>query len=226
MSRHDHHATPSSQSNALDWQPRTCPPEIRKTNIIMKTNRSHLLRLLATVITIILSCAFGGRAATDETSGNLPHAVRFELGDAQFARGDNITITQMRGTSETIATGGTYCVEGTYTLASGDEADLAFFTTTITDSGPSPIDPRQHVRLKKGTGSFRLVKTLNEDGYLHLSFYPVPSGGDFGGVYFGQGNRVFLKNQSHSDHPGKGDAPRRARNKPHENAHHKHVSLN
>ena len=53
----------------------------------MKTHRSHLLRLLATVITIILSCAFGGRAATDETSGNLPHAVRFELGDAQFARG-------------------------------------------------------------------------------------------------------------------------------------------
>ena len=193
MGRHDHHTTLSTHSNALDRQPRTCPPEIRKTNIIMKTNRSHLLRLLATVITIILSCAFGGRAATDETSGNLPHAVRFELGDAQFARGDNITITQMRGTSETIATGGTYCVEGTYTLASGDEADLAFFTTTITDSGPSPIDPRQHVRLKKGTGSFRLVKTLKEDGYLHLSFYPVHSGDDFGGMYFGQGNRVFRK---------------------------------
>jgi len=154
----------------------------------MKTHRSHLRQLYATVITIILSCASGGRAATEETSGNLPHAVRFELGDTQFA------ITQMRGTSETIATGGTYCVEGTYTLASRDEADLAFFTTTtITDRGPLRIDPRQHVRIKKGTGSFRLVKTLNEDGYLHLSFYPVPSGGDFGGVYFGQGNRVFRK---------------------------------
>jgi len=159
----------------------------------MKTHRSHLRRLYATVITIILSCTIAGRAATEETSGNLPHAVRFELGDAHFARGDNITITQMRGTSEAIATGGTYCIEGTYTLASRDGADLAFFTTTITDNGPSPIEPRQHVRIKKGTGSFRLVKTLNEDGYLHLSFYPVHSGDDFGGIYFGQGNRVFRK---------------------------------
>src|SRR5438445_13474312 len=114
----------------------------------MMIHRLHLPQLIAAGITITLFLALAGRAATEETSGNLPHAVRFELGDAQFARGDNITITQMRGTSETIATGGTYCVEGTYTLASGDEADLAFFTTTITDSGPSPIDPRQHVRLK------------------------------------------------------------------------------
>ena len=159
----------------------------------MKTHRSHLRQLYATVITIILSCASGGRAATEETSGNLPHAVRFELGDTEFAHGDNITIKQVRGTSETITPGGTYCVEGTYTLASRDQADLAFFSTTIAHSGPSPIDPKQHVRIKKGTGSFRLVKTLNEDGYLHLSFYPVPSGGDFGGVYFGQGNRVFRK---------------------------------
>ena len=159
----------------------------------MKIHRLHLPQRIAAGITITLFLALAGRAAIEETCGDMPHAVRFELGDAQFARGDNITITQMRGTSETIATGGTYCVEGTYTLASGDEADLAFFTTTITDSGPSPIDPRQHVRLKKGTGSFRLVKTLKEDGYLHLSFYPVHSGDDFGGMYFGQGNRVFRK---------------------------------
>ena len=159
----------------------------------MKTHRSHVLRLFAAAITITLFLALAGRAAIEETCGDMPHAVRFELGDAQFARGDNITLKQMRGTSEAIATGGTYCIEGTYTLASRDEADLAFFTTTITNSGPSPIDPRQHVRIKKGTGSFRLVKILNEDGYLHLSFYPVHSGDDFGGMYFGQGNRVLRK---------------------------------
>ncbi len=168
-------------------------PQERKMPL-MKTHRSHLLRLLAIVIPITFSYASAGHATTEEATPDLPRAVRFELGDTQFARGDNITITQMRGTSETIATGGTYCVEGTYTLASRDEADLAFFTTTtITDRGPSPIDPRQHVRIKKGTGSFRLVKTLNEDGYLHRSFYPVPSGGNFGGMYFGQENRVFRK---------------------------------
>src|SRR6266436_6351357 len=159
----------------------------------MKIHRLHLPQLIAAAITITLFLALAGRAAIEETCGDMPHAVQYELGDAEFAHGDNITLKQMRGTSETITTGGTYCVEGTYTLASRDQADLAFFTTTITDNGPSPIDPRQHVRIKKGTGSFRLVKTLNEDGYLHLSFYPVPSGGDFGGVYFGQGNRVFRR---------------------------------
>src|SRR5689334_19010674 len=103
-------------------------PEIRKANITMKTHHSYLRRLYATVIIIILSCAFAGRAAIEETSGNLPRSVPFELGYAHFARGDNIAITRMRGTSETIMTGGTYCVEGTYTLASRDEADLALFT--------------------------------------------------------------------------------------------------
>jgi hypothetical protein len=150
-----------------------------------------------------MSCAVAGKAAIGGTSVELPHAVRFELGDAQFAPGDTITIQQIRGTSDTIATGGTYSVEGTYTLGSKDEADLAFFTTTISDNGPTPIDPQQHVRIKKGTGSFHLVKTLSADGYLHLSFYPVPSGSDFGGVYFGQGNRVLRKKGfSHLDHPG------------------------
>jgi hypothetical protein len=32
---------------------------------------------------------------------------------------------------------------------------------------------------------------MKEDGYLHLSFYPVTSGGDIGGVYFGQGDWVL-----------------------------------
>jgi len=130
------------------------------------------------------------------------------MGDAEFAPGDKITIQQVRGTSDTIATGGTYSVEGTYTLGSRDEADLAFFTTTISDSGPTPIDPKQHIRIKKGTGSFHLVKTLSADGYLHLSFYPVPSGSDFGGVYFGQGNRVLRdKRFSRLDPPGNGGSP-------------------
>jgi hypothetical protein len=47
-------------------------------------------------------------AAIGGTSENLPHAVRYELGDAEFAPGDNITIQQVRGTRDTIATGGTY----------------------------------------------------------------------------------------------------------------------
>jgi len=49
---------------------------------------------------------------------------------------------------------------------------------------------------------------LSEDGYLHVSFYPVVSGSDFGGVYFGQGKGVLRnKGFSHLDHPGNGGSP-------------------
>jgi hypothetical protein len=47
------------------------------------------------------------------------------------------------------------------------------------------------MRIEKGTGTFRLVKTMREEGYLHVSFYPVPSGSCFGGIYFGQGQWVL-----------------------------------
>src|SRR5439155_8489006 len=157
-------------------------------------------RFYMALFTITMSCTLAGRAAT---AGELPYAVRYELGDAEFAPGDNITIQEVRGTSDTISTGGTYSVKGTYSLGSRDEANLAFYTSTIRDSGPTAVDPKQHVRIKKGTGSFHLVKTLSSDGYLHVSFYPVPSGSGFGGVYFGQGNRVLRnKGFSHLDHPG------------------------
>jgi len=124
-------------------------------------------------------------------AGELPQAVQYELGKSEFASGDDITILQVRGTSDSIKVGETYSVEGTYKLASQDKADLAFYATTMVASGPTPVDPQQHVEVMKGSGSFHLVKTMSEDGYLHVSFYPAKSGSDFGGVYFGQGDRVL-----------------------------------
>jgi hypothetical protein len=124
-------------------------------------------------------------------AGELPHAVKFELGKSEFAPGDSITIQQVRGTSEVIKVGETYSVDGTYELASHDGADLAFYATTIGAGGPTPVDPQQQIKVKKGSGSFHLVKTMDEDGYLHVSYYPLESGSGFGGVYFGQGDRVL-----------------------------------
>ena len=83
-----------------------------------------------------------------------------------------------------------YSVDGTYTLSSHDEAELALYATSLNRS-PSPVDPKQTVRIRKGTGEFHLVKTMDREGYLHVSFYPVPSGSDFGGIYFGQGQWVL-----------------------------------
>lgn len=92
-----------------------------------------------------------------------------------------------------------YCVTGTYTLASRDEANLCFFsTTTNRTSSPSRVDPSQMVRVTKGTGTFSVTKHMKDDGYLHLSFYPRGSGGDFGGIYFGQGQGVLHDKHSNN----------------------------
>jgi hypothetical protein len=156
----------------------------------MKLNRVQ--HVIATTLPALLglNLALAALGGTSETPTDFPAEVAFELGKAEFLPGDIITIQQVRGTSSTIVTGGTYCVEGTYTLASREEADLALFATTMSDV-PTPIDPSQHTRIAKGTGNFRLVKTVRQEGYLHVSFYPVSSGGDFGGVYFGQGKWVL-----------------------------------
>jgi hypothetical protein len=142
-------------------------------------------------------------------AGDLSHAVQFELGKSEFAPGDNLTILQVRGTSDVIKVGETYSVDGTYELTSHDGADLAFYATTIGASGPTPVDPQQHIRVKKGSGSFHLVKTMDQDGYLHVSFYPLESGSGFGGIYFGQRDRV-LHAWSHAGSPVSLSGPNQA----------------
>ena len=124
-------------------------------------------------------------ALAADPPSDFPYAVSYELGDSEFAPGDSITIQELRGTATDIQTGGSYCVTGTYTLKSQDAADLSFFATT-TNKTPTPIVPRQTMRISKGTGTFRLSKHVADQGYLHLTFYSRATGQGFGGVYFGQ----------------------------------------
>jgi hypothetical protein len=152
----------------------------------------HVKRSLATILPALLALwlAPAASAGTHDTTADFPVVVPFELGEAEFSPDDSITIQSVRGTSVTIRAGETYCVEGTYTLASKDEADLALFATTVSKVA-TRTDPSQMMRIKKGSGTFRLVKTMREEGYLHLSFYPGPAGNAFGGIYFGQGKWVL-----------------------------------
>jgi len=126
-------------------------------------------------------------SAPAETTTNLPCPVSIGLGDAQFVPGDSITIEKVTGTGTLITNGGVYCVEGSYTLSSHDQADLGFFTTVNTSAGAS-FDQREIVHLNKGSGTFRLTKRMSSEGYLHVSFY---AGNSFGRVYFGQGKWVL-----------------------------------
>jgi hypothetical protein len=156
----------------------------------MKMHR--VLHIPTTLVPALLGLwlALAVPAATNSAAADFSSVVPFELGEGEFFPGDSITIQRVSGTSPTIRTGETYCVEGTYTLASKEKADLALFATTVS-RGSTPTDPSQIMRIEKGTGTFRLVKTMREEGYLHVSFYPVPGGNCFGGIYFGQSQWVL-----------------------------------
>ncbi len=169
----------------------------------MKINRIKLGLAAACAAWPLLA----GTTAPANPPQDFPRAVPYELGDSEFAPGDSITIQELRGTSEDIRPGGTYCVTGTYTLTSQDEADLSFFATT-TNKTPGPIDARQTVHVMKGTGSFRLIKQVTDEGYLHLTFYTRATGQGFGGVYFGQGRWVLRhKEWSYSDSASRPEKP-------------------
>jgi hypothetical protein len=147
----------------------------------------RLLTLLAALFVRVPTVAAQPAAA------DFHYPVPYELGTVQFAPGDNITITALRGTRDVITTNETFCVEGTYTLSSRDKAELGFYAT-VANSGPTPNDPRQEAYITKGSGTFRLIKKVHEQGYLHVSFY---DGNSFGGVYFGQGEWVLRNSFSH-----------------------------
>ena len=180
----------------------------------MKMHRIPHLFITIGPALLSLTLALAAWGGANTLAADFAYKVPFELGEGEFSPDDSITIQRVTGTSATIRAGETYCVEGTYKLASKEKADLALFATTVS-KGSTPTDPTQVVSIKKGTGTFRLVKTMREEGYLHVSFYPVPGGNCFGGVYFGQDNWVlrhkgwsYLDTRAHSsDYMTTGRAP-------------------
>ncbi len=148
----------------------------------MKTQWTSLLRHCA-ALGLAMGMAISARAGDAE---DFPQTVAFDIGRTQFNAGDSIIITSVHGTADTLQTNQTYCVEGTYTLTSHDEAQLAFYLTTSRDIRTKD-DPKQKMRITRGTGTFRLIKTMSDEGNPHVSFYPAHGGNDFGGIYFGKG---------------------------------------
>jgi hypothetical protein len=124
------------------------------------------------------------------SSNELTHVVPFELGTSYFSGGDSITIDQVLGTSDSISAGNVYQVKGSYKLVSHDKAMLAAFETS---NGPQPTPNMrtQKVTVEKGEGQFTLIFYMWYEGSPHVSFYPVPSGDSFAGIYFGTGKSVF-----------------------------------
>src|SRR5712671_7428422 len=94
----------------------------------MRKNHYHTLGSLGLLTTLLFT--LDRVALADNTAQEFPYGLPFELSDWEFAPGDKIMIEELRGTSQTITTGQTYCVTGSYTLASKDHADLTFSATT------------------------------------------------------------------------------------------------
>ena len=130
-----------------------------------------------------------------------PYVIQPELGSIEFAPGDRIVISSIRGNREHIERGGRYLLNGSYTFASADEADLSWFMTTRGPSGATPIADAQHVVIKKGSGDFHLEKDIADDGWMHITFYV--NGHSHGGIYFGEKGfeNTVLRDKGWSDFP-------------------------
>ena len=112
--------------------------------------------------------------------------VPFAVSSQRFAEGDLIVIREVVTTSGDLRMGDKVVVRGDYQLASHPKAALCLFITTRGPSGGTPVSPKQRVEVAVGRGSFELQHEIQYAGALHVSFYPVPSGSSFGGVYFGE----------------------------------------
>jgi hypothetical protein len=122
--------------------------------------------------------------------GELPYVVTYENGANKFLAGDDITITEVRGTAEKIAPGNIYCIKGTYKLASRDKALLAaYITANNAADGRSKSLRVQHMNVSKGDGTFTLYLPMYIEGWPHVSFYSDQEG--IGGRYFGSGKYLL-----------------------------------
>ena len=120
---------------------------------------------------------------------DFPFTIGFERGLTEFESGDQITITDVSGTSDDMESG--ICrITGTYTLKSQDEATLAASVTARNRAdGRGHWNKAQTMKITKGHGSFTLLLPVNVSGWPHVSFYGKTS--SFGGVYIGTGESVL-----------------------------------
>ena len=144
----------------------------------MKIRARQGVALVAFVVLVACQSVPPGRVASSPQS-DFPHVISFQPKD-QFEAGDNITITEIRGTSSDLRRG-LYRISGKYTLASHDSATLAASVTARSAAdGVGPWNPAQRMDITKGQGTFTLLLPISIDGSPHISFYDSNS---FGGCY-------------------------------------------
>ena len=115
-----------------------------------------------------------------------------------FQDGDSIEITELYGTTDKLKPGHNYLVKGRYNLASSETASLRLYAT----NGETACD--HWGRLNKGNGEFTRIFQYQQDGWLHLSFYPARGGSSFGNLYFNhKGGDVYARQKVKDTSPTK-----------------------
>jgi len=168
----------------------------------MKTLLSESARILAISVASVLCLLLATRpaqAAEKAAGTEYPSVIQPEMGAAEFAQGDSIIITSVRGDREHLKPGGRYALDGSYTLASAETADLEWFATSRGRGGSTPVSDAERVKVTRGSGNFHLEKTLLDDGWLHVSF--CVNSQLHGGIYFGEKGLegTVLREKSWSD---------------------------
>lgn len=137
--------------------------------------------LLALIGTVFLSGAQSEPEQVD-VKEKYPYEIPIEMYHTSwsaFQPGDEIIVTELRGTSPRIEEGASYRVAGTYTLASRHDAILHVYAT----NGQTENDHQAPV-VAKGDGTFVREFKLEKLGMLHMTYYPSGGGNGFGGIYF------------------------------------------
>ena len=129
-------------------------------------------------------------------AGNAPAAkpplapVPFTTGSSFFQPGDSIMIKEVASTSPDFKPGDTLQVKGAYLLASESEANLLLSVTATEQQTSGSMSADQRTRVSKGQGEFTLTASIENQGYLHVSFYSIKEGQPLGGVYFGTARQM------------------------------------
>ena len=122
-----------------------------------------------------------------DAPSNYPYVIPWKKGHEEFAAGNEVAITEIRGTKPNFELGSRYLVRGKYRLGSAQRAKLAFYiTATGVDGFSSGEEVEQSCELKGGEGEFTLSRYFDCVGDPHISLYD-DKGSNIGGIYFSDG---------------------------------------
>jgi hypothetical protein len=164
-----------------------------------ESNWSPLQRTIPALIdaafkTLMASPSSAGIAAARSIAVQYGSVIPVAVtGRTPFSSGNGVVIESVTGDRPHIQAGGSYLVEGTYTLGS-DESAILLLTASMAERMSVPVFPEQRLNISRGTGHFSLsIQVPNVDSFksLHISLYPVNSGGTTGrdpqgGLYFSE----------------------------------------